>query len=254
MDTPRCCPILRVERGRRSARDADAQQRSCLHLRCDRNRERARRRERRRRVVAQRGVRHQGGGPGLGLLELAPGGGRRRHRRRRRPARRLRPRHRQAALVRAGRRRELQLAATGDDRRSRAGPAVERSGRDQRRARRWQAALGARVAGLPHRAAGRDRGRRHPDHRQWTERHAPPRDRARPRRMDRRRALDLDRAEALLQRLRRSRRPCLRLRRPHPRVHRRRGRNAQVEGRTLRQRPARPVARPGPAAGAVGGG
>ena len=32
------------------------------------------------------------------------------------------------------------------------------------------------------------------------------------------------------------------------------GRRAQVEGRTLRQRPARPVARPGSAAGAVGGG
>ena len=32
------------------------------------------------------------------------------------------------------------------------------------------------------------------------------------------------------------------------------GRQAQVEGRTLRQRPARPVARPGLAAGAVGGG
>ena len=37
-------------------------------------------------------------------------------------------------------------------------------------------------------------------------------------------------------------------------VHRPRGRRAQVEGRPLRQRPARPAARPGPAAGAVGGG
>ena len=50
------------------------------------------------------------------------------------------------------------------------------------------------------------------------------------------------RAEAVLQRLRRSQGPRLRLRRQHPRVHRSRGRHAQVEGRTLRQRPARPAA------------
>ena len=98
-------------------------------------------------------------------------------------------------------------------------------------------------------------GRRHPDQscQRRAERHAPPRGRARTRRMDRRGALDLDRAEAVLQRLRRPRGPCLRLRRPHPRVHRPRGRQAQVEGRPLRLRPARPAARPGSAAGAVGG-
>ena len=41
---------------------------------------------------------------------------------------------------------ELQLATSGDDRRSRADPAAERSRRDQRRAGRRHAALGARVA------------------------------------------------------------------------------------------------------------
>ena len=84
---------------RRSARDADAQQRPRLHIRRDRHPERARRRQRRRRLVAQRGVRHRREDPGLGLRELAAGGRRRRHRRRRRHARRLRRRDRQAALV-----------------------------------------------------------------------------------------------------------------------------------------------------------
>ena len=75
-----------------------------------------------------------------------------------------------------------------------------------------------------------------------------------PVRMDGRRALDLERAEALLQRLRRTQWPCLRLRRQHPRVHRPQGRQAHLEGRTVRQRPARPAARLGRAAGAVGRG
>ncbi len=57
--------------------------------------------ERRRRVVAQRGVGHWRGGPDLGLLELAAGSRRGRDRRRQRSARRLRPRHRQSALVRS---------------------------------------------------------------------------------------------------------------------------------------------------------
>ncbi len=52
--------------------------------------------------------------------------GRSGHRRRFRQARRLRPRYRRTALVRTGRRRQLQLAGSGDDRRSRADPAVER--------------------------------------------------------------------------------------------------------------------------------
>ena len=86
------------------------------------------------------------------------------------------------------------------------------------------------------------------------QRHAPPRGRAGERRLDRRGALDLAGAQALLQRLRRPRRPRVRLRRPHPRVHRPRERRAPVEGRTLRQRPARAAGRPGPAARAVGRG
>ena len=73
-----------------------------------------------------------------------------------------------------------------DNRRRRADPAVERSRRDQRRARRRHAALGAPMAGLSHRAAGPDRGRRRPDQRQRQQRHAPPRGRAWTRRMDRR--------------------------------------------------------------------
>jgi outer membrane protein assembly factor BamB len=53
---------------------------------------------------------------------------------------------------------------------------------------------------------------------------------------------------------RRPRGPCLRLRQQHPRVHRPRGRRAQVEGWALRARPGRPATRPGPVALAVGGG
>ena len=48
VETPRRGPVLGVECRRRSARDADPQQRSRLHVRCDRNPERARRRQRRR--------------------------------------------------------------------------------------------------------------------------------------------------------------------------------------------------------------
>ena len=195
-------------------------------------------------------------GPGLGLRELAAGGRRRRHRRRRRPAR----------------------SPTTSPPASRAGPARPAARATARRI--WSTidgvaqvlllsgagatsvapADGKRALGAPVDGASRivqpaltadgdvlivaSAG----------ERHAPHRGRARRRRMDRRGALDVERAEAVLQRLRRSRGPCLRLRRQHPRVHRPRGRQAQVEGRTLRQRPARPAARPGPAAGAVGGG
>ena len=75
-------PVLGVERRRRSARDADAQQRSRLHARRDRNPERARRRQRRRRVVAQRGVRHRREDSVLGHLGLAADRRRRRRRRR----------------------------------------------------------------------------------------------------------------------------------------------------------------------------
>ena len=102
--------------------------------------------------------------------------------------------------------RRAELASI-DDRRSCAGPAAERSRRDQRRAGRRHAALGAPVAGLRHRAAGTDRGRPRPDQRaqcQRGNRHAPHRGRAPTRRMDHRRALDVEPAETLLQRLGRS--------------------------------------------------
>ena len=59
---------------RRSARDADAQQRPRLHIRRDRNPERARRARRRRRLVAQCRGRHQDEDAGLGLREFAAGG------------------------------------------------------------------------------------------------------------------------------------------------------------------------------------
>ena len=113
VETPRRRPVLGVECRRRSARDADSQQRSRLHLRRDRNPERARRARRLRRLVAQRGVRHRREDPGLGLRELAAGGRRRCRRRRLRHARRLRRRHRHAALDRPDPRRQLQLAASG---------------------------------------------------------------------------------------------------------------------------------------------
>ena len=56
---PRRGAVLGIEWRRRSARDADAQQRPRLHARRDRHPERARRRHRRRRLVAQRGGRHR---------------------------------------------------------------------------------------------------------------------------------------------------------------------------------------------------
>ena len=117
--------VLGVEWRRRSARDADAQQRPRLHARRDRNPERARRRHRRRRLVAQRGDRHRREDPGLGLRELAAGGRRPRHRRRRRagspPTTSPPAQPRWSGPTGGG---ELQLAASGDDRRRRADPAA----------------------------------------------------------------------------------------------------------------------------------
>ena len=152
---------------------------------------------------------------------------------------------------------ELQLAASGDDRRRRADPAAERD-RARPASRRPTARCSGSTRGQAApivqpaltadgdvliNAVGMTGGR---GMRRLAVAHGAER-------MDRRRALDVERAEAVLQRLRRSQGPCLRLRRQHPRVHRPRGRQAQVEGRTLRQRPARAAARSGPAAGAVGG-
>ncbi len=95
-----------------------------LHVRCDRNPERARRRRRHGRVVAQRGGGHGRQGPGLGLRQLAPGGA---------TTSSSWPSAGQLAAydlatgeprwTRRRRRRELQLAAPRDDRRRLAGPA-----------------------------------------------------------------------------------------------------------------------------------
>ena len=150
-------------------------------LRRDRNPERARRRQRRRRVVAQRGVRRPRQDSDVGLLELAAGRRRRRHRRGGREARGVRRRDRQAALDRRRRGPQLQLAAAGHDRRSRAGGVHERARHDQRRAGHRESALGVPVVGRRDRSAGDDGGRRHPGQHHLHERgrrHAPPRDRA----------------------------------------------------------------------------
>ena len=174
-----------------------------------------------------------------------------------RPARRLRPRDRQTALARPDRRRWLQLAASRDDRRRPADPAAQRRPAATSVAPADGSVLWEHTwIGRRHRAAGAaadgdvliaggDA--------MAASACAASRSRTAPARMDRRGALDVARAEAVLQRLRRAQGACLRLRRQHPRVHRPRGRRAQVEGRTLRQRPAGPAARSGPAAGAVGG-
>ena len=103
----------------------------------------------------------------------------------------------QAALARPGRRRRLQLAPPRDARRRPPDPAAARKPR----------AIGVAPAdgtllwehawepGVGIAAAGPDRGRRPPDHRRrrdGRDRHAPPRGLARPRRVDRHGALDLD--------------------------------------------------------------
>ena len=129
---------------------------------------------------------------------------------------------------RAGRsaaRRELQLAALGDDRRSDAGPAAERIRRVSVAPAERHVAVGARVGNRrrDHRAASADPGRRRPGqlHRHdRRNRHPPPCGHAWTWRMDRRGALGVDRTEAVLQRLRRAQRPCLRLRRHHSLVYR----------------------------------
>ena len=67
--------------------------------------------------------------------------------------------HPATALVRSGRRRELQLATSVDDRRRHADPAAERIRLKQRHADGRHTALAAPVARRPHRAADPDRGR-----------------------------------------------------------------------------------------------
>jgi hypothetical protein len=128
---------------------------------------------------------------------------------------------------------------------------------DERRAGGRRAAVGAHGgAGRQHRPAGADRGGRRARRRgrhDGGERPAPPRGRPRGLGVERRGALDVERPEAVLQRLRRTRGARLRVRRNHPRVHRPSRRHAKVERRPLRRRPARSASRPGPALRGVGG-
>ena len=142
---------------------------------------------------------------------------------------------------------------TRDDRRRSADSLLERGPARPAGASRRQAALGARMGerlrAIVQPALTADGDMLIGDGE--AQRHAPHRGRARRRRMDGRRALDVERAQAVVQRLRRPQRPRLRLRRQHPRVHRSRRRQAQVEGRPLRQRSARAARRSGSAAGRV---
>ena len=143
---PRRGAVLGVECRRRSARHADPQQRPRLHARRDRHPERARRRQRRRRLVAQRGVRHR-------QDDSRTGASRARRWSSTTSSSSPPPARSPPTTLATGKprwigpsaRRELQLAASRDDRRRRAGPAAERTRRDQRRAGRRHAALGARV-------------------------------------------------------------------------------------------------------------
>jgi hypothetical protein len=89
VDTRRRGPLLRVECRRRSARDANAEQRSCVHAWGDGNPERARCRQRHSRVVAQDNRRQRVECSDLGVLELAAGRRRSRRRCRGRSAARL---------------------------------------------------------------------------------------------------------------------------------------------------------------------
>ena len=153
--TPRRGPILGVECRRRSARDADPQQRPRLHARRDRNPERARRPQRRRRLVAQCRGRHGRGRSRAGAS----------------PARRWwsttssswpppagSPPTTSPPAIRAG---SARPAAGGyssphlvDDRRRRSDRAAERSRRDRRCTGRRHPALGAHWRRRQHRAAG----------------------------------------------------------------------------------------------------
>ena len=103
VETPRRGAVLGVEWRRRSARDADAQQRSRLHARCDRHPERARRPRRRGRLVAQRGRPTPAGRSRTGASRARRWSSATSSSSPPRNARRLRRRHREAALVRARR-------------------------------------------------------------------------------------------------------------------------------------------------------
>ncbi len=130
-------------------------------------------------------------------------------------------------------RRQLQLAASRDDRRRRSDRVAGRTGRDQRRPRGRQGALDPRMGAGSDRPARRDRGRRPPaerDRRDRRHRHAPSARHARCRRLEHGRAVDHQWPEAVLQRFRRAQRSRVRFRRRHSLVDQPR-RTASATGR-----------------------
>ena len=112
--------------------------------------------------------RHRREASRLGLLRLADRRGRSRRRRGLRRARRVRRRHRPAALEARPAGRRLQLAAPRHARRRAPGRVRQRRRHHRRRAVERRRAVGQRVEGLSHRAAGGDRGRRPAVQRQGT--------------------------------------------------------------------------------------
>ena len=178
----------------------------------------------------------------LGLLELTA-----RRRRRGRGgdgwhARRLRPRHRQSPMARIASRLQLQLAAPGDHRRRGPGAPAGATRRVQRLTVGRHDVVGAHLGGRRDRATGGHSRWRHPGQRRGRgrrQRSAPAGRASRGRHVDGAGAVDVERAQAVLQRLRRAQRPRLRIRRLDPVEHRSRGRHAEVEGRALWRGPAR---------------
>ena len=154
--------VLGIERRRRPARNADAEQRSRLQLRRNRNSQRARRNQRRRGVVAQRA--HPTSGPRrrCGASRVRRSSSAMSSSSRRAESCRVRPCDGHAALDRRRRRPQLQLAAPREDRRRRAGPVHERTRHDQRCAGHRQSSLGVRLVRRRDRSAGSDRRRRCP--------------------------------------------------------------------------------------------
>ena len=218
---PRRGALLGVERRRRPARDADAARRPRLRARRDRHPERARRAHRRRRLVAQRGRRHRRASCRCGASRLAA---RRRRRRRSSPpsgvlAATISPPASRAGWARPrGEGYSSPQLVTIDG--VRADPAREQRRRDQRRARPTARRSGQHAwKGYPIVQPALTARRRRAVQRTTTSGGLRPRSPSQPRhrRLDVDRALDVERAEAVLQRLRRPQGPRLRLRRHHPR-------------------------------------
>ena len=166
-------------------------------------------------VGARRGRRARRDLLRMGFRRLAAGSRRVRDRCSNRHAGRLRCRDRRRAVVRAGRGRQLQLAASRDPRWGAAGAAAHLRRRHQRCTGRRQGAVDPRLGHLqPHRAAGADRRWRHPGRRRrlrGSSARIADAGRRRTRWLDNGSALDDDRSQAVLQRLRRARGPRLRL-------------------------------------------